>query len=1776
MTTADVADDPSQPEVRSEIGIRSVGPDKDSKALRLARYLKEFVGLRSTTIVDVSKYESVLWFHDLPQEPDCQSPAWNSEASKDGAWLIVRKQQFTKPPEPPDQVLPWIEQQRLKRATEEPPPLKEKIFLPDPNTRVEEDEEPPLVAHDLVDHPDIRAAYETFKPTWLAWATEYRRKQRIQQAYADLFHLHTQMRKQGEIVEIVLGLGLLDWKPNQGAGVRVRRHVVTARVDLKFDPASGVIRLSSGDNGAQLKIEDEMLDAQFRPERGHHDSVTEQLAEIGDDIWDRPRLDAALKSWAGGLHADTKWWPELRPLSEPSDRPIISFAPALIMRRRTQAGMVRIYEAMIERLNENGTEVPVGWSSLIEDIDDVEHDALDTTRSASENSRAAPTAENQEIYFPLPANREQRRIVEAINERRGVLVQGPPGTGKSHTIANLMCHLLATGKRVLITAETGRALQVLKEKLPKELQPLCVSLLGHGGDSFAELNGAVQGITTRHASYTPGQYQTRIAEIDEELDLARRKLAKIDGELRQLRANEADPHTIANGSYSGTASEIAARVAVERTKYGWLKLPHDAESLPPLPAIDLEVWLKTCRTYDAWTVEDSRLRLAEEAALLTPNDFGLSVQNEAEAKLAIDSLAELRAHHAYASILSRSADQKAQLAEAIRGLEEKRRQLSRYREVRWIDAVISAALAGRQAVWRTLHERSSSLARDVERLLDRTVRHSVTIPPTRDLRAVRNDAAAMIEHLRVHEKWPAFDFMASKKIKGKLYLRDEVQVDSQPPLTIDQLQVICDQIQLDASLSDLENAWSEYGGLPKGTDLKLRLAGIHEQIDILGRALEYAESCTDLGRALESHSPPIPEPKWLDDDAKFYLAIVEASAIEQKYVLAAQWVTASLGALKVIRRLHDAHPVVGALVDAIEQRDVSAYSLAYATQAKVQKVKADLSHQKVVEASLQKYVPGLVEMVTLSASEDMWDRNFKQWSEAWNWALTDSWLERRGDADYVEGLKAARRDADGMISQLISETAALRAWTHFFARLTPNEASSLKGWRETIRAIGKGTGRSSKTERLRREARRYMDQCREAIPVWIMPRYLVAEMVDAIPNRYDLVIVDEASQLGIESLFLFYIARKLVVVGDDQQISPSGIGIADQDIDSLQHHYLGGIPHKPALSAQSSLYANAKIRFGQNIVLREHFRCMPEIIQFSNDLCYASNGTPLDPLRTYPSNRLKPTVLRHVADGYRTGSVQNALNEPEADAIVAQIHACLADPQYEGLSMGVISLQGEAQAKLIERKLLEVVDPRVIEQRRIICGDAYAFQGDERRVIFLSMVAAPNERIGVLAAESARQRFNVAASRAQDQLWLFHSATLDMLSPACMRHRLLTYMTNPTRAVADEEGQRFDSQFERDVFTHISSRGYHVRTQVCVGDPTNHRYRIDLVVEGMRGRLAVECDGDRWHGPDRYDQDMARQRDLERAGWQFMRISGGAFYRNPAKTMAPLWAELERLGILPGMMGEVEAEPPKPTNASSVEISTLTDDEPSESDQGDYVPSDEGGGRTSEEPLNAEEAADSIETRSPGDLFAQPEAASALPAGSSTREPPEVPVDRFQLPYIEFVGVAGEDPRIVSVDAVAEGLLRIIEVEGPIVAKRAFDVYLRGCGIRRLGSGIKSSMNRALASLVRQGKVLTEDESGKGGLLFTVVRLVGREPVVLRTRGSREFDEIPPSELHVLGRFIASRDQIASGSDLHLRSVLEFFELKRLTTQVGTTLLEAMERKYPYAEEALKKLWSAH
>jgi len=471
----------------------------------------------------------------------------------------------------------------------------------------------------------------------------------------------------------------------------------------------------------------------------------------------------------------------------------------------------------------------------------------------------------------------------------------------------------------------------------------------------------------------------------------------------------------------------------------------------------------------------------------------------------------------------------------------------------------------------------------------------------------------------------------------------------------------------------------------------------------------------------------------------------------------------------------------------------------------------------------------------------------------------------------------------------------------------------LNAWRQAIKKIGKGTGKNA--GHWRRVAQGELEQCREAIPAWVMPLYRVFESVKPAPGIFDVVIVDEASQCGPESLILFYLAKKIIVVGDDRQISPSNVGIDRDQAKSLLRQHLEGIELADTFDVDSSLFDHGQVRLGKRVTLHEHFRCMPEIIRFSNDLCYKG---ALIPLRQYPPKRLAPFVARRVLDGKREGGPQSARNEAEAEAIADAIAACCADPMYKDKTMGVISLLGEHQAKLVEQLLLKRIGAEEIERRKMVCGDAYSFQGDERHIIFLSLVVAVKDDesrgFAALTKLSDMQRFNVAASRAQDQLWLFHSVMPeDVGNHECMRHRLLTYFYDPARHAARAIGvdladlrqqamtpdrpetapAPFDSWFEVEVYLRIADRGFRVLPQYRAG-----RHSIDLVIEG-KTRLAIECDGDHWHGPEKFDEDMARQRQLERAQWRFWRVRGSAFYRDPEAALVPLWARLTELGIEP-------------------------------------------------------------------------------------------------------------------------------------------------------------------------------------------------------------------------------------------------------------------------------------
>ena len=294
----------------------------------------------------------------------------------------------------------------------------------------------------------------------------------------------------------------------------------------------------------------------------------------------------------------------------------------------------------------------------------------------------------------------------------------------------------------------------------------------------------------------------------------------------------------------------------------------------------------------------------------------------------------------------------------------------------------------------------------------------------------------------------------------------------------------------------------------------------------------------------------------------------------------------------------------------------------------------------------------------------------------------------------------------------------------------------------------------------------------------------------------------------------------------------------------------------------------------------------------------------IKPLREASSSNLLPAVINYRVDaGQRDG--KNKVNQPEAKAIVALMRACMEQPEYEGKSFGVISLLGDEQYQLIQKEIDASISPKEIMQRNILCGNSANFQGDERDVIFLSLVDSKDidnpgplhlQNYGV--DDSTRKRYNVAVSRARDQLWVVHSLdAANDLKPGDIRKKLLDYAANPhALEIAHEKiSAASESPFEKAVATALSDRGYHLVQQWEVG-----AYRLDMVAVCGGKTVAIECDGERWHSGDtKIREDMERQTILERLGWRFIRIRGSEYYRAPQQTIERVIGELAQYGIEP-------------------------------------------------------------------------------------------------------------------------------------------------------------------------------------------------------------------------------------------------------------------------------------
>lgn len=1472
---------------------------KNEKAVRLVEYLQRLASLGTRLLRDVNDYDKVFWISDIPRQKGCFTQAWGRDERYDSdVWIEIRAQHEPELPAVPEQCRDWIDQQSLGNKSDLPE-LRPHITVQTRNPNYRENSDQPEFVNRverLDDHAGVREEWDRYlEEHWLPWTERHNVWDGIHKAYSALFSINQEQLRLGEEYELILGLGPLTWQTPTGQ--RVRRHLVVANAVLEFESHLGKFTVRPAPDGANLRPELDMLDIEEQPEHAE-EAARRSLAAAEEDPWDRNCLDGVLQALAHSISPEGEYSDALEATGiRVSSKPVVEFAPALILRRRSSRGLTETLKRIKERI-ERGEDIPGEFCDL------AEISAETGVNVEGEPGRTSDEFGN-DIFFPKHSNEEQRRIVDKMRGHAGVLVQGPPGTGKSHTIANLICHLLATGQRILVTAKTPRALKVVEGLLPEDLRSLSINLLGSGLEEKRSLESSVNGILRRNEEWHEERAIKEREELGQHLQKLREEKAATERRLRDIRESETHTQVIGEGAYRGTAARIAEAVNRDRGRYEWFADAVLLDQACPISERDARNVLEGLRAFPA----KNRLELArpwpdhlpapERVCKLFDEENKAREEEARSAEGADEETAGNLSKIDSAAVTAFRDSLSVLLAECERlsGLPHP-----------WVRDALRDVRCGDALLWRELHRVTQDTATALEPLVEGADRTSIDLPDGVNLRGLLEDACKLRQHMESGGKLGWGPFRPSS-VRERMYILKTVRVNGRHCRSRESLSILAKALSVRV---ECEKAWGFWAGRCERTQgpYALQLRALMGYCGVLGEVLSLEEHIRKCRETLPQ-VPALGKPDWTDDwQIGTWIDSCRLALAREKRVLAVGEIRDIEKSLEKSAAERNSHHVTGELLQAVRKRDMDSYQRCWNTIANLAERRQRLEKLDEDIARLRNYLPRLTTELERACLDDCWDTRVAQIGSAWRLAQARTWIEEYIRKEDVPSLEKRARQMEDEICETIAKLTSIRAWSFCLARLEEDHRRHMAAWQQSMKKLGRGTGKHAAYHR--RQAQQHLNQCRQAVPAWVMPLHRIWDTVDPAPGMFDVIIVDEASQCGFEALPLFYLGKRILIVGDDKQISPEAVGLARDAVHRLMREFLFDFKFKSSFDVESSLFDHGKLRYGKGqITLREHFRCMPEIIRFSNDLCYAD--TPLIPLRQYGPDRLGPLEHILVDRGYREGSDNRVINRAEADAIAEKVAELCRSPEYAGKSMGVVVLQGEAQANLIEQKLLDLLGAEEMEKRRLICGNPYNFQGDERDVIFLSMVAGTNERIGALSKPGDERRFNVAASRARDQMWLFHSVRREDLSTLDLRRGLLEFFedTQPQKiagidrdelergAARDNRSvvrppQPFGSWFEVDVALELLRRGYLVMPQYEVA-----KKWIDLVVEGGLARLAVECDGDHWHGPDKFDEDMQRQRQLERCGWTFFRVRESVFYADKRMALEHLWRLLEERGIMP-------------------------------------------------------------------------------------------------------------------------------------------------------------------------------------------------------------------------------------------------------------------------------------
>lgn len=1292
----------------------------------------------------------------------------------------------------------------------------------------------------------------------------------VEAIYNSLYNVYTRLRKEPELLELVYGNGQLQMEGME----RIDHPLLLQVVELVFDSENEAFAFVLTNKMPEL------YEGILGLIEGMEEEAIIELIKVFKAYNISPLDKQSVQDFCNKVEEQ---------LSKESNVEIISDYPTLFLRKK-QLGFHLAIEGILEDLQKR-KQIP----SFIADIVG-EGDSLRKNSNTKETMKKAVIDVNgidPKILFTKPANKEQLLVAKHLERNDAVLVQGPPGTGKTHTIANMIGHLLAQGKRILVTSYSEKALSVVKEQVIPELQTLCISLM-QDGESRKELEETLEGIHQQRATLERSELSRRVAMHEKNREACIKSLDKLKGELKNTKLIEYTPIKVAGKTYKPL--EAAYYINEKREASKWLMGPVRHGSLLPLGEDKIQ---ELYRIKQSLSKEDSlicELKLSK-GGILSPEQLKVCIEAEKNFK----KIPEPK------WLVYFKEDEKLYEIEALKELISNIKLIGEqvHLDEPWCIAALEAGREDKaKEQWQTLAMQIKEAYQLSLAYADEMMAYEPHILPIDEKIKPLDIYSQINQKLQSAGKLSKMTLLLNPQMKTVIQAS---RVGNKQPETMKDFEVLIHHMVLKEQREALKARWErqmEPLGAQKISEMeqpfemtcqkygeailkyldwyKKKWLPVAKQLEVYGVNIEGLIAQQDFTKTTygEVHYLYNTVMKEVLDVLHYHVAKCEkVRALREKEAFE-KWLT-SLPILKE-------SSILSSLKEALKARDIPAYTKAYEAFNESRSKIGQVARKAELLDKLAFAAPGWASYLEAFKEEGEEIVIPTKVEEAWLWRQLVDILAKRHERTasmITEEIEEVEKRLNYHTKQLVCD----KAWLHKLVDFDANrsEIQAIEGWKQIILKMGAGKGKNR--ELLKQEARKLMPKCQKAVPVWIMPLDKVAEHFDPRENQFDVVIIDEASQADVTALIPLYLGKQVIIVGDDEQVSPLAVGENTEEIQRLIKTYLEDIPNHYLYSGRFSIYDLAQLAGYQPVRLREHFRCVPELIGYSNQLAYKGE---IQPLRENPKVFTPNLVTCYLPEGRE----ESQINEVEAHAIVNKILECCKDETYNNKTFGVISLKGDKQANYIDSLLQKEMTVRAYAKRNILCGGPAHFQGDERDIIFISMVDSKGDkdtlRLMTYGTDNLyKKRYNVAMSRGRDQVFIMHSFNPETdLKEEDIRKGLFDYCFNchKEQSLETEYFKEPLVPFEEEIKERLENRGFKVTSHMPSG-----AVLTGLIVEDDRGQVRVVCESEKYQEGTALEEEIGRLAVLERIGWKMVYVSASCFYQNPEEAFNKLVNEIE-------------------------------------------------------------------------------------------------------------------------------------------------------------------------------------------------------------------------------------------------------------------------------------------